>query len=480
MGIRQRIGEVFSGGRQVVSEIIGRVSYTAAGLYSRWLRADDRTQADYEWYDNLRHGKLPTYRLGALFAKPITSHIMSWSMGDGFRVMTDDDTTTEALNDLVNERLVEMIEFIHDGLDLGDSYLVINADGTFSAVPANQVEVITDDLDYRRVTAYVITTVLEKATITDRYDLVTGRTVTIERVNAPNEVFEYPLVSGRLPVVHFPNMRKSNEIHGRPFVEALVPLFAEYDDILLNSLTGVKTMSNPMPSLEGVADPSAELAALATRTETYEDASGVTRTESVVDMDALEIVATSGSFNFRGPAPFTADAWQMLKALFYLMLQHSHIPEWVWGGAIASSMASVEAQMPAWTKFIGGQRRVFEKYLREVLEIWLATVSLYTPGVQAGLDIEIEWPPVAAEDRQMHLNYVKHAGDKGLITGQTELELLDLVKDARAEYAAAKSEAEARMAARDLFGDMWERELAAAQEAAAARGQDVPGEDMAA
>jgi len=105
-------------------------------------------------------------------------------------------------------------------------------------------------------------------------------------------------------------------------------------------------------------------------------------------------------------------------------------------------------------------------------------VRLYTPGVQAGLDIEIEWPPVAAEDRQMHLNYVKHAGDKGLITGETELELLDLVKNARAEYAAAKSEAEARMAARDLFGDMWERELAAAQEAAAARGQDVPGEDV--
>lgn len=468
MGIRQAIGEAIAGGRMAVSEVIGRVSYAVSGVRSRrYLRADDRTQADYEWYDRLRRGLLPTYKLGALFAKPIVDHIVAWSLGSGFKAMTGDDATDEALSDFVTENLYPIIRFVQEAMGLGDAYLVVNPDGTLSAVPANQVEVFTDDLDFRRVVAYEITTVLEKATIIDRYAL-DGRTVTVRRAGEMAETLEFPLAAGRLPVVHLAYSRGTNEVYGHPFHEALVPLFAEYDDVLTNSLKGVKTMSNPIPAMEDVDDPAAELEALAKRSETYRDADGTIQTESVVDVDALEMIATSGKFNYKGPAPFTADAWQMLKALFLLMLQHSHVPEWVWGGAVASSKASVEAQMPAWVKFIEMQRMQFEVCIRDLLEIWLATVSQFSP-VQANLPISIEWPEVAPEDKALRLSYVAHAGNKGLITGERELELLNLVKDASAEYAAALAEMDQRRAAEDRYGDAWERALEDAVAAADAR-----------
>jgi hypothetical protein len=467
MGIRQRIGEIISGsaaqGRQLVSEIIGRVSYVVTGsAISKWKRADDRTQANYEWYDNLRRGKLDTYKLGALFVKPMIEHITSWALGGGFKALTESEPTNEALADFVDDHLYDLIVFVQEGMGLGDAYLIVNADGTLSAVPASQVEIETDKLDYRRVLAYTITSVQEGGTIIDRYALE-GRTITIKRTNMADEVLTFPLVAGRLPVVHLPYLRSTNEVYGHPFHEALVPLFAEYDDVLTNSLMGVKTMSNPIPTIEDALDPQTELDRLATGTETYIDSSGVTRTENVIDRNALEIVATSGKFSYKGPGSFTADAWQMLKALFYLMLQHSNIPEWVWGGAIASSMASVQAQMPAWVKFIEGQRMLFEKAIRELLEIWLATVSLYTPGVQSGLKLSIEWPEVAPADQAMRLAYIARAGDRGIITDQTELELLDLVKDAAAEVAAAKAEGQARQAEQDRMGDAWDMALDEAQ-----------------
>lgn len=462
MGIRQRIGELIAGSRQIVSEIIGRVMYVPRAL--TLTRTDDWTQADYAWYDNLRRGKLKTYRLGALFAKPIVEHIASWSFDDGFRAITDDDTTNESLSTFVDDNLSTIISWTQDAMHLGDAFLIVNADGTLSAVPSNQVTIKTNPLDYRKVESYTITSMLAGATVIDTYTL-TERVVTIKR-GGQEDIYTYPNQTGLLPVIHLAYARGVNEVYGHPIHEALVPLYGEYDDVILNSLTGVKTMSNPVPSLEKVADPGAELDAIASRKETYIDDAGNLQTENVIDMDQLQMIATTGEFNYKAPSPFTADSWQMLKAMFLLMLQHSNVPEWVWGGAVASSKASVDAQMPAWEKFINLQRLMqFEPAIRRLIKVWLATVALYTPGVRTDLDLEIEWNPVAPADEAMHLNYVKQAASRGLITAETELRLLNLVKDAAAEIAAAQAEMQAEQAQRDQYGVAWDDALAAAQRA---------------
>jgi hypothetical protein len=163
----------------------------------------------------------------------------------------------------------------------------------------------------------------------------------------------------------------------------------------------------------------------------------------VIDWAGLGIMATSGKFKLAGPAAFTADAWQMLKGLFFLMLQHSHVPEWVWGGAIASSKASVEAQVPAWETFIELLRLTLEPDILKLMEIWTAVVSLWDPTVQAieADEFTVIWPSVTKRDAETMLKYLEWSFNKSsLVTPETALSLADLVDDAAEEVAAAESE----------------------------------------
>ena len=462
---------VGGGMKQIISEIIGRVVafIPYANLFKSRVSVD-ASQADYEFWDRLRRGKQKTYRLGGLFAQPIIQHRTSWTLGQGFNADAGDERTNEALNAFIEQNMKTIIEWYKDAQGLGDSYLVVNADGSLTMVPPNQVEIITADLDYREVVAYKITTKLDKATITDTY-YADRREVEIKITKSVNDMaaldgFEYignktyqrvyPNFSGRIPVIHRPEGRGTNELYGHPVYDAMLNLFAEYDDVLYNSLEGVKTMSNPIPVLEGVDNPQAELNALKRGTDTYDDEDGVSQTQDIIDFadpGRGEIIATSGQFNMKGPAPFTADAWQMLKALFLLMLQHSNIPEWVWGGAVASSKASVDAQMPAFTRFVAWLRLSLASDLKDLCEVWLAVTALYTPGVIVS-EVAISYPEMTDKDSNMTIAMVKLATDLGLITDETALRLLDLVDDVEDEIKAAREEAEENMPIDQRFDQM--------------------------
>ena len=465
---------IFNRPKIVVQEVIGRVSLMGSALRRRFVaRSVDQTQADYAFWDRLQRGLEPTYKLGGLFAKPVVQHIVSWSMGKAFTVKTGSDSTDEEVGVFVKNNLRVIMDTIKTSKSLGDGYLVVNADGTLTQVPPDQVEIVTDMLDYRTLAKVMITTRLDKATITDEYRL-DGRTVRIKRHDdGTEEVIEYGNVTGRLPVIHFPNERGVNELYGHSTYETMLPMLAEYDDVLNNSLAGVKAMSNPRPVLEGVEDPGAEMKALATGSETYLDANGDERTALQVDLSGNEMIATSGSFNMKAPSSFTADSWRMLKGLFYLMLQHVNIPEWLWGGHIESSNASVDAQLPAFTRFIDWVRLDIETPLRDLVEVWLATVALYTPGIVATDDLDIEWPSLSDEDRELRLKEINYAHANGLITDETALMLMDLVEDAGLEVAAAKEQAQER---KEAFDASLDAEVARLQQEEA-QGQE-PGEDQ--
>lgn len=477
MGIRQRIGEIVggqaAGQREIIQEVIGRVALAVRWTRDRFVsRTVDATQNDYAFWDRLQRGLEATYKLGGLFAKPTVQHLVSWSLGRRFTVKTDDEQTNEALARFVRDNLLEIMETVKTSKSLGDGYLVVNPDGTLTQVPPNQIEIETDPLDYRVVTSYTITNKLDKATVTDEYRL-DGRAVTV-RWHAGDsrgdgimteEVMTFPNVIGRLPVIHFPNERGVNELYGHSLFEPLLPLYAEYDDVLTNSLAGVKAMSNPIPTLEEVANPQAEIDAIKAQDGEYEDIKGVDRTQREVDMDDMSMIATSGKFNFKSPGSFTGDAWRMLKGLFYLMLQHVNIPEWLWGGHIESSNASVDAQLPAFTGYIDWVRMDLEKRLRELAEVWLATVALYMPGVRSDLELKFDWPELTEHDREVRLKSVQYARMDGMLTRERGLGLLDLVEDPEDEVKAADAEAETE-------GDEYDAAVDAEIERLRAEGQE--------
>lgn len=438
--------------RERVSELISRVATNFTANIKYYARVTvDYTQADYEYYDKLRRGLQYGFEISGLFTRPITQIITSWTLGDSFTVDIDNQNTSEAVNDFINNELQAIVETSEDMLALGDSYIVVNPDGTLTQVPPSQVDIEVSDDNFRNVTKATIYTRHKNLQIEDSYTN-TERTITVRRTglfSASGSVIEetvYPNLIGRIPVIHFPNDRGSNEVYGHPYYAEQLTLLAEYDDVIRKSIDGVKMMGNPIPVVEGLDDPESAKELNSTYTDTYVDLEGNTQTEYVTELDPHNMLyfGAGARFKFAAPGSFTDNTNTVLKKLFLLMLQNSQIPEWAWGGAIQSSMASVQAQTPAFVKFIGGRRRKLETPLKALLEVYIATIAIFTPGIDANAVIHITWPELMPEDEEIRLKWVMFAMQNNMITRETALRLADIVENPRQEIEDANEEAQAQ------------------------------------
>lgn len=429
----------------LTSEMIGRVS---SNVYAQRISVGvtvDTTIPHYEFWGKLRRGKAKGYELGGLFAQPIGRITTSWAMGRGFSFVTDDDDANAELASFLAAEMITLMDWFYDSLTLGDAYLVVNSDGSLTPVPPNQMEVITDPLDYRKVVAYKIRTSLPGSiTIEDEYR-IDERIVRIKtpKSTEPQEL-HYANLIGMLPVIPLHNDREANEVYGHPVYESLLTLFAEYDDVIRKALDGVKVMGNPLIVVEGAENPEDEIRRLQSDDDaTYTNANGNTeQTRAVVDFNVVPgdfiVLGKGAKLSFQGPGTFTTDAGKMLEFLFLLMLQHSKIPEWAWGGAISSSKASVDSQLPAFLLFIQSVQAKLEKPLLELAKVWLATRNLVVPISYETL--AIQWNPLTDKNEQIVQAWVELLWGNGLITKATAVEASGLVEDAQAEVDAAEAE----------------------------------------
>lgn len=439
----ERFTGMFAQPKQVISELIGRVSYQFNNLLYRIRPTVDYTVTDYEWWDKFRRGKQAGFEIGGLFANPMTEIIASWSLGEGFTIETESEETKEALAEMLNSYLQSIIETNEDELALGDAYLLVNADGTIQKISPEQIEIKRDELDFTKIESISIVTNNEAIEIRDSYT-ATNRTVTIRRGSDVQEQ-SFPNLIGRIPIVQFSNDRSPNEAYGHPIFEPLLTLFADYDDVLRGGVDGVKLMGNPIPVVEGLEDAESAQRINATYSETYTDKQGNSQTQHVTELvpNKMYFFGKGAKFHFAAPGNFAENTNIILKKLFYVMLQHAKIPEWVWGGAISSSMASVEAQTPAFIKFIESQRRKLEISLKELIEIYMATIALFTPGITVDEDLAIIWPEIMPQDKALMLQWVQYLQQSGMLTKESALRLADVVRDVQEEIKKAQAEKKA-------------------------------------
>jgi len=230
-------------------------------------------------------------------------------------------------------------------------------------------------------------------------------------------------------------------------------------------------LSNPILVAEKLADAQKFLEDNKTGTETQKDVDGKNQTVPVIDLNDLSMFAIEGegTLSFKQPGTFSADTVAMLKKLFMLMLEHSSIPEWVWGGAVKSSKASVDAQAPAFVLQIMMRRLAVEEWLLDLVDIWLRTQALFTP-ITIPDDISLQWEPVLQEDQTLLTAKVNAAFDRGVLTQVSYLRLLHIVDDPEAEIERAQAEADAR---REEFEARLDQDLQAAIDS----GSDDENED---
>ena len=462
-----------------VSELIGRyvVGDGQITLFrSRsWVKTVDETIPDYEFYDRLRRGKAKGYTLGGLFAKRIERVIASWVLGGGVTVTLADDEAPDAAAEYTNSALEafvaglldagqdnsdaeqpltddddrtgsQLMATYKDALGLGDQYLIINADASLSMPSPDTVTVKRDPLNYRRVVSVAVQTRLDGHVITDEYR-ADGRTVTVKKGERVLSTQQYQNLLGVIPVVHVAYDRSGNETYGHPIHEELRPLYDQYDDLIYKQLDGAKLLGNPLLTFAGMEDINAVINANDTaEDDQYYDKDGnlTNRKQLKIDSNAVLLIGKGGSASFTAPpVGFTEDTKTALKSLFLLLLDHTGIPEFIWGGEMGSARASSDTQMSQFVKDIEGWRLDAGGWIVRLCKLWLMTKALTDPQIVVGR-LALEWPPLVQEDKEIRLKYVELGRKESLLSDETALGLLDLVDDPAAEAEAARAEAKQR------------------------------------
>jgi hypothetical protein len=448
-------------GRRIIGEIVGRVSSLSTYWTNRWRITPtvDRTQTDAAFWDRTRRGLTPGLELSAPLLNPIYSKIAAWSLGQAPTFKFESDPTQQAFDEWLEDNHAALLETMEESLALGTPYLLINADLSCTILPPDVVDPIVDPNDYSRFIGYRVTEVwphpdnpADVMRITDDY-YANERVVTVYHKGKPREQ-RFKNLLGRLPIIPIPNKKGLNEAYGRPEAEALLTVMYEYNDVMKYAITGNKNQGRPTPVIEKMGTPEyiEKFWQQHGKPYTYTDESGAKQTGYNIDFDSdnLMTLANDATFKWASPASFMNDVAKLLELFFYIIVQHSELPEFIFGVAIASSKASADAQLPTFTKFIEKKQSLSRRWLIEVAEIVTGYMSL----VQRRVRMErptIRFEPLTTADGNLTLKSVMWAYKQGLLDDMTALTLLTAldIDDPMAVLKKAKEEAAARQAEQD-------------------------------
>lgn len=419
---------------KIISELIGR-THT---VYRRILTPQnapsrDVTQADYEFWDRAIRGCAKNLELSGLLIKPIINKIASWATGKPIKVKSESPDTTEELNKWMYANHPNILSAYRQSLNKGQSYIVVNADLTTTVIPPNVIERIVNPDDYTELIGYRIIERHPHPTIRGQWmvieDIYTAEQRTrykfVSGVQQGNpEVF--PNIIGKIPIIPIANNKSSDEENGNPELEGVVELLHQYNEVLLAAISGNIRQGRPTPtidfkSVEALAAWWEEYATKVTRTLP----DGSTESYDTVQFSSDELIATVGKMYYAQPGSFTGDTKVLLTLLYFLLIEHAEIPEFVMGTAITGSKASAETQMPIFERFIWGKRTDARGWLLELLDI----VQSYMVVLRIIPQIEkvvILWDALTDGDGKLTQETIKWALEQGLIDQATALALAPL------------------------------------------------------
>ncbi len=488
---------------QRVSEIIGRNSYFYSSSQHRAYLAIDKTQPDYAFWDALRRCKAAGYEFSALFTEAISQITRDWVIGKGVELMLTPDAdepldpkdkndnrnyTNDLLKRLFNRSHAMLLSMVNDLYGLGNQYIILNMDGSFSVPSPDTVDAEYDLLDYRKLVKVTITTKLERAIITDTY-MEDARYLKIktlawtetkptgEKIDHPAEDFPvvvYPNLIGRIPVVHFANDRSANETHGRVLFEPLLPTLSRYNDLLDTTMSGAELVGNPFLVFEGMKNvQEAKEANMEPEGEMVTDERGNTTEYKRIQMGENTVlwVPEGGQAKLISPTVgFTKDIVDLLKVLFLLIIERTRIPQVVWGDELGQARASSIEQMETFFMYIWGRRTALEGEgadtllgvearggILELCDIWLRIRSLTDPRVVVA-PCSARWSDLGKANSELRLKWTEFLDKRGYITPQTAVRSSEIVDDAEEEVGKAE---ELNAAKADEFDQAMQDDLAA-------------------
>ncbi len=246
-----------------------------------------------------------------------------------------------------------------------------------------------------------------------------GRVRRVLRGGVTIRTEKYANLIGRVPVIHVANRWGADEFYGRPEGDALIPVLQRYGDVIEAAVKGNVRQGRPTPVIEkmGTAEQVRKFWEKFGRRETQTLPDGSTETVDVIDFDPDQLLTLGGEaqFKYAAPGSFSKDAETLLSVLFYLIVQHSEIPEAVWGASIPSSRASAETQMEPFVKWIEKKRGLAGEWLMETARVVLAYLSVIDWRIDPAVGLSIQWSPLTEADGRLRLDTITWAHGAGVI-----------------------------------------------------------------
>ena len=444
--LRQKIGELIGGN--------GRIRLRQINGYAPTV---DFSTADYRYWDRARRGKARGLEISGLLLKPLASKVAAWvlgsppewvtSVGAHSRAPLQSDVTMAMLNQWWAAWHPDILRGYEEALNLGDCYLVVNADLSVTVVPPHVVDPLLDGRG--EVVGWRITEVtphplapsptqagrggtigapLQGAvTVIDEYTAL-ERVRRIERGGVVIQTERFANLIGLIPVIHIANRTGADEFYGRPEGDALIPALQRYGDVIDAAIRGNIRQGRPTPVIErmGTAEQVRKFWEKFGRRETQSLPDGSSETVDVIDFDPDQLLTLGGdaTFKYAAPGSFSQDTATLLGLLYSLIVEHSEIPEFVLGTAVSSSKASVETQLQPFVQWIEKKRGLAGGWMLELSRVVLAYAAVTDFRIDPATPLEMQWKALSESDGRLTLDTVTWAHGAGIIDDEGARKLL--------------------------------------------------------
>ncbi len=461
----------------------------------------DYTRNDYDLFQSIywasevpsgdKHNKVgKDYILAASLAKPIINSATAFAMGNGYTVELSSDTSTpeqlkagkESLNKWLNNNQSILFDHTRLGYRDGDSYLYISDTLDSSMLDPRTVEVILDamtgdvigydvsesldEIDGNETTEMTYLKKYRKSR-TDIYRykssegldtaelwhsevytsegtlVIVSSGIEAVEVNDQGEIaFTGLPVERPLPIIALHNDVEPRTVYGNSELQNILIHMKNYTAIMNEGTKNVIYNNSPIPVLKGA------------NKEDLEEDDGEGGKKVVWNKDTiLFLEGDSADAKFLATSNIMDDTSKLMEYYFYLILQGSETPEFVFGAAVSSSKASVSEQMPVVAMKAERKRTQLVKPILNMIDvlidrsIWLSNPD-FLPFEDNTPEVKVIFPPIIDDDKNLTKDTIEMLLAQGVISNKTALELTigERIGDIDEEVANAKEDAQSALA----------------------------------
>lgn len=399
----------------VFTDILSLIWETSVGKVNRLLKGNmveeyklnSPEKLDIEKIRGIYHNVQNEYKLSAGMVKPIINADVSFIGEPEFT--SEDPKTLKAIEELIKDKTGKYQSTHKVALREGDIYLWIQWNDKLKNVewvPFTEDKI--KEIIIHPVTGKVIQYVFEWNVSYKDINLHDKRMTIKILIDESVIVYQYtgdipegyrdeivPNILKELPIVQISNEKEDHEQKGHSDITPIEPYLKAYHDVVMMALQDQKNHSTP--KLKFKVKDVRTFISNNWGASAYSDYKAGNKPEgfSVEGLDLI-FLQDNDEADYMTVSSTTGSAKPILELLFYLIVETSETIEVVFGANLGTSLASVNSQLPVYTKKVGRKQTQFEEYWKEVIRISLKFMGFVNINSYDGL-IKIDWPEVDFE-----------------------------------------------------------------------------------